>query len=55
METFLFKITFLRNGEEEVLEVLAPDTKTAMEIIYSNHPDYLHFDIENVDKEKTKI
>jgi hypothetical protein len=52
MESFLFKITFLRNGTEETLEVLAPDIKTAMDIIYCNHPEYINFAIDNVDKIK---
>jgi hypothetical protein len=46
-ENYLFKIYYQRG---EVFEIIAPDEKTAFNIMLENHPEYRTFDLDKVEQ-----
>ena len=45
MQNYIFRIYYER-GEE--FQIVAPDEKTAFQILWENHPEYKYFDVKEV-------
>ena len=52
MENFLFEIYYQRGDK---FEIIAPDEKTAFEILWVNHPEYRTFDLAKVVQKKINM
>lgn len=52
MTNYLFTIYYERGDK---FEIIAPDEKTAFEIMLENHPEYHTFDLLKVEKKEISI
>lgn len=55
MKNYLYSFYFYRNGQEEKYDVLASSELIALEIFYSNHPEYKEFELIKTESVETKI
>jgi len=52
MDNYLFTIYYERGDS---FEIIAPDEKTAFQILWENHPEYKGFDLLKVESKKTTL